>query len=331
MERPAPCAEDLREGEALVRIGHIGLCGTDIHAYRGQQPFFEYPRILGHELGVVVEAARDSRGRLREGDRCAVEAYLSEPGDRAYSLGRTNCSESTRCLGVHMDGGMCETMILPVEKCHPSSLPTDQLALVETLCIGHHAVERARLRGDETVAVIGLGPIGLGTLMCARLRGVRAVAMDVSAKRLAFARKRLEGLSGLHLEAGVPLAEQWSAGGLGPPPEVVWDCTGHARSMESAIELASHGGTTVLVGIVKDRLSFSDPDFHKRELSLLSSRNATASDFQAVIRLMESGLISPEPWITHRCSLETLPECIEKWLHPDSGLFKGLIEGFPAP
>ncbi|MFO7725398.1 MAG: zinc-binding alcohol dehydrogenase family protein [Oceanipulchritudo sp.] len=329
LERPTPRPDDLKEGEVLVRVQHIGLCGTDIHAYGGRQPFFEYPRILGHELGVVVEAVNDPRSQLEEGDHCAVEAYLSAPGDRAYAIGKTNCSASTRCLGVHLDGGMVERLILPAEKCHFSSLPTDQLALVETLCIGHHAVERARLRGDETVAVIGLGPIGLGALLFARLRGVRAVALDLSAERIARARRMMPGLTGLHLEKDRPLVEQWRQTGLDHGPEVVWDCTGHAPSMENAIELADHGGTVVLVGIVKERLGFSDPDFHKRELSILSSRNATAGDFRAVINLMESGLIAPADWITHRCSLDTFPETIEKWLQTESGLLKGMIEVFP--
>jgi threonine dehydrogenase-like Zn-dependent dehydrogenase len=225
---------------------------------------------------------------------------------------------------------MADRLIVPAEKCHPSSLPTDQLALVETLCIGHHAVERARLRGDETVAVIGLGPIGLGALLFARLRGVRAVALDLSEERIARARRMMPGLTGLQLEMGKSLLEQWPRTGFADRPDVVWDCTGHAQSMENAIELAAHGGTVVLVGIVKERLGFSDPGFHKRELSLLSSRNATAADFRAVINLMESGLIAPADWITHRCSLETFPETIDNWLQPDAGLLKGMIEVVPA-
>jgi len=331
LELPDLSADDLKMGEALVRVCHIGLCGTDIHAYRGRQPFFEYPRILGHELGVVVEAVKAPRSPLKEGDRCSVEAYLSEPGDRAYSLGKTNCSSSTQCLGVHLDGGMCERMILPAEKCHPSHLPTDHLALVETLCIGHHAVERARLQGDETAAVIGLGPIGLGTVLFARLRGVRVLALDLSHDRLLRAQKLIPGLRTLALSTEAPLAEQWQATGMGALPEVVWDCTGNAASMENAIELADHGGTVVLVGIVKDRLGFSDPHFHRRELSLLSSRNATAADFRSVIHLCETGLIDPAAWITHRCSLDAFPEAMENWLQPDAGLLKGMIEVSPSP
>ena len=181
------------------------------------------------------------------------------------------------------------------------------------------------------MGVIGLGPIGLGALLFARLRGVRAVALDLSEERIARARRMMPGLAGLLLEKDRSLVEQWPRTGLTHRPDVVWDCTGHARSMENAIELADHGGTVVLVGIVKERLGFSDPDFHRRELSLLSSRNATAADFRAVINLMESGLIAPADWITHRCSLESFPKTINQWLQPEAGLLKGMIEVTPAP
>ena len=324
IELPDVETSSLLPDEALVRIGHVGLCGTDIHAYHGNQPFFSYPRILGHELGVVVEAVGSQVSNVRIGMHCAVEAYLSEPGDRAFSRGLTNCSASTKCLGVHVDGGMREHFVLPANKLHPSDLPTRSLALVETLCIGHHAVARAQLHGDEVTAVVGMGPIGLGVLQFARLAGTQAVAIDISEERLQMARDFYPGLKTILVNPASDITEAWSESGL-EPPEVVWDCTGNKASTEKSMGLSAHGGKMVLVGIYNGELSFFHPDLHKRELSLLCSRNATAKDFRAVIHLIENGLVNADIWITHECEMTEFPGIIDSWLAPGSGLLKGVI------
>ena len=314
----------LGSGQALVRICHVGLCGTDIHAYHGDQPYFTYPRILGHELGVEVVAVGEKVSKIETGMSCAVEAYLSEPGDRAFARGKTNCSASTKCLGVHVDGGMREFMVLPADKLHPSDLPTRSLALVETLCIGHHAVKRAQLAGDEVVAVVGAGPIGLGVIQFARLAGTRTVTVDISDERLQTARQLYPGLETARIEPRQSLQDAWNDTGL-ELPEVVWDCTGNKVSMEQSIELAANGGKMVLVGIFNGKVSFSHPNAHRRELSLLCARNATATDFRSVIHLIESGLVNADAWITHECNAADFPKTIESWLAPGSGLLKGVI------
>ena len=325
IELPNCDPTDVGPGEALVRICHVGLCGTDIHAYRGRQPFFDYPRILGHELGVEVVSIGSGVTHVHPGQHCCVEAYLCEPGDRAYSRGRTNCTATTQCLGVHVDGGMQEFFKLPAEKLVPSSLPTRSLALVEPLCIGHHAVERAALFGDETVAVIGLGPIGLGVVQFASLTGVNVVAMDISEERLATAARLNPGVKTLRVKPDQPIQDVWDSTGL-ENPEVVWDCTGNKGSMEAAMKLPAHGGKIVFVGIYNGDITFSDPDFHRRELSILATRNATATNFKEVVRLMENGRVDPDKWITHECKAEDFPGLLEGWLVPGAGLLKGVIE-----
>ena len=154
-------------GEALVRVHRIGVCGTDLHAFAGRQPFFEYPRVLGHELGVEVVAIADGAvgSELVVGDLCAVEPYLNCGTCSACRRGRTNCCRALRVLGVHIDGGMSPLLAVPVEKLHRSrSLTLDPLALVETLGIGGHAVERAAPQPGENLLIIGAGPIGLGAI-----------------------------------------------------------------------------------------------------------------------------------------------------------------------
>lgn len=321
-----PRSESLKSNEVLVRVRHVGLCGTDIHAIHGNQPFFSYPRILGHELGVTVEAIGAGVTSLKLGDTCCVEPYLSSPGDRAFARGKTNCSQSTRCLGVHVDGGMREYIVLPAEKLHRSEiLNTSKLALVEPLCIGHHAVERAALIGDEVVAVVGLGPIGLGALQFAKLSGAKVIGVDICPKRIAKALELFPSLDVLQVDPEQGVLEQWSDLGI-ENPEVVIECTGSKPSMETSILLPGFGGRIVFVGIYNGELTFSNPDFHKRELSIISSRNATARNFKSVIELIENGSVDVGPWITHRCSAEEFPDQFSDWVAPGSEILKGVIE-----
>tara|TARA_B100001123_G_C15334596_1_gene1032350 strand:+ start:2834 stop:3853 length:1020 start_codon:yes stop_codon:yes gene_type:complete len=313
-------------GEVLVRVKHVGICGTDIHAYYGRQPFFDYPRITGHELGVIIEELGEGVEGLTVGQHCSVEAYLSRPGDKAFSRGKTNCTSTTQCLGVHADGGMRERVVLPANKMHPSSLDTEKLAIVEMLCIGHHAVERSSLVGDELIAVIGVGPIGLGTVQFACQPGTKVVAVDISEDRLANCKEAFPEIETLQVTLDdEPLVDLWKTQ-FDTLPEVVFECTGNKHSMEASIGLPDFGGRIIMVGFFMGDLVFSDPDFHKRELSIMSSRNATAHNFQDVVDQMEAGKINPDTWITHHCKAEEFPGLIDQWLVPEEGLIKGIVE-----
>lgn len=312
-------------GEVRVRVKHVGICGTDIHAYHGRQPFFDYPRITGHELGVIVEALGEGVDGLEIGQRCSIEAYLAQPGDLAFSRGKTNCTSTTQCMGVHVDGGMRELFIVPANKIHTSSLSTEHLALVEMLCIGNHAVERAALLGDETIAVIGAGPIGLGAIQFARQPGTKVVAVDISEERLAKCKASFPEVETLQLTPGGESLLDAYVNQFNGRPEVVIECTGNNHSMEAAILLPDFGGRLVFVGIYDGDLTFNDPEFHKRELSLIGSRNATAKNFKNVIAQLENGSVNPDTWITHHCTAEEFPGLIEEWLKPESGLVKGIV------
>ncbi len=312
-------------GEALVRIQKVGICGTDITAYRGRFPFITFPRILGHELGVLVEAVGEGVTSLKEGDRCAVEPYLYCEGCPACRRGRTNCCESLRVFGVHCDGGMRDRVILPVRNLHRSNnLSFDELALVETMGIGKHAVSRAQLEEDKTVAILGLGPIGLTVAQFAVLAGARVVALDVSGRRIEMCRK-LYGVETLELDIERSLPEQW-AEKMGPLPGTVFDATGNAASMTAAFTLPMNSGKLVFVGLIDGDLTFSDPEFHRRELSVLATRNSVAEDFREIIAHMEAGVIDVAPWITHRTEAMQLPEIFDAWISPDSTILKGVVE-----
>lgn len=305
---PVPVADE-SAGEALIRIRHIGVCGTDIHAYHGRQPFFEYPRILGHELGAEVISAPADSG-FAPGDLTAVEPYLNDPDSAASRRGKTNCCEHLKVLGVHCDGGMRPIIAVPAGKLHVSrQLDTERLALVEMLCIGRHAVERARIEADEFALVIGAGPIGMSVLQFLKTKTRRVAVADVSEARLAFCRERLGIDRTLLVRSDNRVASEIrDLSEVGELPTAVFDATGNAESMMGTFDLAAHGGRIVFVGLFQGEVRFDDPNFHRRELMVMSSRNATGEDFRQVIGAIEGGTVDTGPWITHRFALGEVPE-----------------------
>lgn len=313
--------------EALVRVQRVGICGTDLHAFQGNQPFFDYPRILGHELAVEILAIGPSAAAhgLAAGDRCAVEPYLNCGTCIACRRGRTNCCERLSVLGVHQDGGMREQIIVPIAKLHKAnSVSPEQLALVEMLCIGAHASRRAAIESGEPALVIGAGPIGLGTMQFARALGAEVIAMDINPQRLAFCQDNL-GVERTVDARQDPVAHVRSLLG-GDLPTLVFDATGNARSMMDAFNYAAHSGRIVYVGLVKGDITFSDPYFHSHELTLLATRNATGADFAWVIDSLANGQVSVKGWDTHHAAPEALPKEFASWLLPETGVIKAMLD-----
>jgi 2-desacetyl-2-hydroxyethyl bacteriochlorophyllide A dehydrogenase len=312
------------DGAALVRVHRIGVCGTDLHAFRGRQPFFRYPRVLGHELGVEVVEPGTGAGLLESGDRCAVEPYLNCGTCIACRRGRPNCCTSLSVLGVHQDGGMRELMVVPADKLHRSTgLSYEQLALVETLAIGAHAVERAHVEQGECALVIGAGPIGVSVVQFARAAGAQIAVLDTSPARLELCRSLWNVETVIDARSATADAEVREACG-GDLPAVVFDATGNPQSMCAAFRWPCAGGRLVFVGLVQGEISFNDPDFHRRELTLLATRNARPQSFGAIIDAVESGRIDTDPWITHRLGLGEVPALFAATAAAP-GLFKAMI------
>ena len=310
--------------EALVRVRSVGVCGTDFHAFKGDQPFFTYPRILGHELSAELIEAPNAAG-LKAGDRCAVEPYMECGRCVACRRGRTNCCAKLEVFGIHVDGGMREVIKVPVRKLHRSeSLSFEQLALVETLSIGAHAVGRAGLEPGETVLVVGTGPIGFAVIQSAQPLGVRVLATDVNEARLEFCRRQM-GVE--HTFATDASAEEGLREAThGDMPTVVFEATGNPASMERSFGFVASGGKLVLVGLCQSKISFFDPEFHRREMTLLSSRNALAADFKRVLSAVEAGTLDTRPWITHRASLADVAAALPSWTDPRAGVLKAMVE-----
>lgn len=314
--------------EALVRVRRVGICGTDIHAFGGRQPFFSYPRILGHELGVEVLQVGSAVTHVKAGDRCAVEPYVSCGKCYACRVGRTNCCVDMKVLGVQTDGGMRERIVVPAKLLHPAEgVEFEALALVEMLGIGCHAVHRAQVQAGETAAVIGLGPIGLAAAQFALLAGASVVGVDVSESRAATAWDVL-GIDTLVLDVGEDakdLATQWRDK-RGDLPIQVFDATGNARSMEAAFTLPEHGGNLTFISLVLGSIAFDDPNFHRRELTVRSSRNALPGEFVEILDHLRAGRIDAKKWITHRVDAADVPEGFGSLIRPETEMLKGVVQ-----
>lgn len=316
----------LQPDEALLKVHRIGICGTDLHAYTGKQPFFSYPRILGHELGVEVAEVGDQVENVSVGDRCSVEPYRYHPADQAVLIGKPNCAEHMSVLGVHEDGGMREYFKFPAKFLHPSrTMSYGQLALVEPLSIGCHAVNRANITSQDRVLVVGAGPIGLGALQFALDAGAEVAIMEIDEERMAFCCQSFNLSGGINPLQGNATEQLRDLFG-GHLPSVVLNATGNKQSMESSFDFVAHGGTLVYIGLIQGNITFHDPHFHKKELTLMASRNALSADFEQIIRLVEEGRINTDPWITHRCSFNNLIKTFDSWLKPESAVIKAMVE-----
>jgi 2-desacetyl-2-hydroxyethyl bacteriochlorophyllide A dehydrogenase len=321
LNRPRP---DRAPGEVLLRVKRVGVCGTDLHIFTGNQPYLEYPRVMGHELSGLVEEA-DADSGLLPGEPVYVMPYLSCGHCVACRQGKTNCCVQIQVLGVHRDGAFAEYITVPrrfVGKAEGISL--DQAAMIEFLAIGAHAVRRANVSAGQRVLVVGAGPIGLAAIIFAKLRGASVTTLDGRQDRLNFALQQV----GVH--AAVKLGEgdeaELSRLSGGEFFDVVFDATGNAQAMERGFRFIAHGGCYVLVSIVRGEIRFSDPEFHRRETTLLSSRNATTEDFETVIKAMREGRVPDAALATHRLALADVPAGFHRLLDPAEGVIKAIVE-----
>jgi 2-desacetyl-2-hydroxyethyl bacteriochlorophyllide A dehydrogenase len=319
-DRPLPVA---RPGEIAVDIFAIGVCGTDFHIFEGTHPYVPYPLVLGHELsGVVAEGSGNAR--LPAGTPVVINPYVHCGQCIACRKGRFNCCVSLRVVGVHGDGGMADRLVMPEENLYPAGdLGLRNAAMVEFLSIGAHGVRRSELQKGERALVVGAGPIGLGVALFAREAGGAVTIMDISDKRIAFARDKLGFTS--FIKAGPEALAEAGAKTGGDLFDVVFDATGNARAMEGSFAFVAHTGTLVFVGVLNATISFSDPEFHKREMKVVSTRNALAADFEHVMAAMRAGKIPTDAINTHTIAMHELPEAMPAWLKSDTPPVKAIV------
>ncbi len=314
----------LEPGYTILSVKRVGVCGTDIHAFAGNQPFFEYPRILGHELACCILETTDSN--FEAGELVTLIPYFNCGDCIACNQGKGNCCERIKVFGVHIDGGMRQRIAVPNEYLIKSQgLDLDALVLVEPLSIGQHAVIRSGLKKGEFALVVGAGPIGLGLMEMARLAGAQVIAMDVNEARLAICSQKFGIEYGIN-PAKEDAIERLKAITQGHMPNVVFDATGSLKAINQAFQFLAHTGRYVLVGLQKECISFSHPEFHKREASLMSSRNASKQDFAQVISYLQSGQVNSSHYITHRFCFEAIAAEFKQFFLAENACIKAIIE-----
>lgn len=315
----------LSQDHAIIRIKRIGICGTDLHAFEGTQPYFNYPRVLGHELsGELVDA--DNANDFKKGETITLIPYFNCGTCVSCRNGIPNCCVNLKVFGVHVDGGMKEFISVPSSSLvHGEGLSSEALALVEPLAVGAHGVRRAGVKPGEFVLVVGAGPIGLGVMEFARIAGGNVIALDINDRRLEFCREKLNvkhTINGASADL-IKLLMEITGGDM---PTVVIDATGSQKAINNSFQYMAHGARYILVGLQKGEITLSHPEFHKREGTLMSSRNATRADFQQVIGALKSGDIDPVTYITHRVGFDQLAGEFNSWLDPKNGVIKAMVE-----
>ena len=306
------------QGWALIDISAVGISGTDYHIFEGKHPFLQYPRVIGHELSGIVH---QDAGELKAGTLVAVNPYLSCGDCRACQRGKPNCCSKIEVLGVHRDGGLCARIAVPIGNLYPADGLTEiQAAMVEFLAIGAHAVRRSDVTKGDRVLVTGAGPIGLGAALFARLAGAEVHLLDLSAARLQLAREKF-GFTNLHQDV-----DSAAQGPLADGFDVIFDATGNAQAIEAGFPLLAHGSSYVLVSVVKDKISFEDAEFHKRETRIIGSRNALKGDFDQVMQAMRAGDIDTEALCSEILALDALPDRFSSLANNRETLIKVVVK-----
>lgn len=320
-DRPRP---ELQDGDVLIRMRRVGICGTDYHIFDGSQPFFTYPRLIGHELSGEIAAAPADSG-LAVGDTVTVNPYMPCGTCVACRRGRPNCCSRISVLGVHADGGMAEYLAVPASAVIPTpGLSLDHAAMVEFLAIGAHAVRRAAITPGARVLVTGAGPIGIGCALFARIAGAaEIVLLDRSSARLATAAEAFGFTHGV--VAGPEATARLAAHTEGEMFDYVFDATGNIQAMNGGLAHVAHAGTYVLVGLNRETLAFPDPEFHKRETTLLASRNALSADFEQVVAAIRYGTVPIDRFLTHRVSLADAPAALPELIAAQERVLKAVI------
>lgn len=311
-----------KEGEALLQINKVGICGTDLHAYTGNQAFFTYPRILGHELASeVLEIGENKRG-IKPGDNVVIMPYLSCGECIACRNNKSNCCTNMQVLGIHTDGGMQEQITVPANILLPANnLSDNQMSIVEPLAIGAHAIRRANIKTGETIAVVGCGPIGIGIMKLAQIAGAKVIAIDMNEQRLEYAKEKI-GVD-YAVKAGANAVNEVSEITNGDLCTAVFDASGNKFALEACPDYMSHGGRFILVGLSKGELTYTHPKVHAKEMTLMCSRNATTEDFEHVINVLDQ--FPTESFITHSVPFIKMIENFDSWLKPETGVMKATV------
>lgn len=312
-----------REGEVLVQVKRVGYCGSDLSTFRGANPLVTLPRIPGHEVAGVVAGHGPNVPSTAPplGSTVLCLPYTNCGECAACRQGRVNCCRFNQTLGVQRDGAMTEFICLPASKVlAPSGLSLRELASVEPLTVGMHAVIRGRVVAGDVVGVLGCGAIGLGAIASAAVRGAVVIAIDIDDAKLALAQRAGATHTINSTREDLHAALQRLTDGHGP--HVMLEAVGHPSTFRAAVDEVCWAGRVVYVGYAAAPVQYETRHFVHKELDILGSRNATHADFEAVINLVRSGVFPMDAFITQEVPFADADQALHAWAADPSRVTK---------
>jgi threonine dehydrogenase-like Zn-dependent dehydrogenase len=310
-------------GSVLLKVEMVGLCGSDLNAFRGKNPMMRFPAILGHEIAASVVSAVPGNEALYAGAKVAVSPYTSCGTCASCMRSRENACEFNETLGVQRDGALKEYVTVAREKIFPTALSSRERCLVEPLTVGFHSVARGRVARGETIAVIGCGGVGLGAVAGSSLRGARTIGIDVDEGKLALARSAgaIETINSRNENVHNRLRELTEGTG----PDAIIEAIGLPETFRAAVDEVAFSGRVVYIGYAKEPVAYETRLFVQKELDILGSRNALPEDFHAVIRMLEQRIFPVNEAISSIISLDQVPEAFRRWSDDPSKVKKILV------
>lgn len=314
----------VKEGEALLKVKYVGICGADVASFTGNQPFTTYPRIPGHEFSAEIVSIPENDKGLKAGDIVTCNPYFNCGQCYSCQRGFVNCCTDNQTMGVQRDGAFCEYVAMPVERIYPGQgLSAQELALIEPFSISQHAVSRAPIKPTDNVLVIGAGPIGLFALLAAKQLCHRIVVADILDNRLALATEYgADAVINTKTDSLAEFTEEFT-GGNGF--DVCIEACGAPETFLACIESAAFAANIILIGNGKRETNFVHSILLKKELNVHGSRNALKSDFLNNISLVADGKADVMKMVSGIYEMEDALEAFRALAHNDGTLAKLLI------
>jgi len=322
IDKPTP-----KSGEVLLKVEMVGFCGGDMNGFKGLFPLQEYPNILGHEVGAVIEElGADVPSHLRIGSKVTLYPYLACGTCVACRKGRPNACKTNKTMGVRRPGAMTRFVCAPWQDLFVSDqLSVRELALAEPLTVGFHAVARGRVDSKDIVAVLGCGIVGLGAVAAAVNRLATVIAIDLDDAKLAIARKI--GVANTINPSKEDLHQRLQEITNGDGPDVIIEAVGSPSTYRSAVEEVAFLGRVVCIGYAKAPVEFNTSLFVQKEIEILGSRNCVGkSDFPEVLSYLEAKKFPVEEVISKVISIDEGPETLKSWAENPQGIIKIMID-----
>ncbi len=313
-------------GEVLLQMQYVGLCGSDLSTYLGKNPMVSYPRIPGHEIsGVITELGEDIPDGYKVGDAVTVVPYTNCGNCPSCRRGRAHACRDNQTLGVQREGAMQEYITVPWQKILPApGLNELELAMVEPLTVGFHAIMRGRVEESDLVMVLGCGMIGAGAIASAVLAGAIVIAVDIDEHKLELA--RLLGAQHTINSLTSDLHSELESITGGDGPDVVVEAAGNPLTYRAAVDEVAFTGRVICIGYAGSEVSFATKLFVQKEIDIMGSRNATPEDFKAVISYLEQHTFPLDLMITQKVKPEDAARALKRWADDPGKVMKILVD-----